>query len=155
MSVATTSLSGEESLENDLLDSVRPDIEKWIDESKLSVMNVTYARTSETLNKTTFLDNVDQSDNKEVIQGADYSNMSIGALREDFSDSGKSAAIFSDNADKPMSETSSDHSFTQNTCDKSIATTCTDIIYQVCTVIKLAYLIILNSHYYGIFIAGH
>ncbi|XP_025834519.1 huntingtin-like [Agrilus planipennis] len=44
LSVTTTTLSGDDLLhsESDLLDSVRPDIEKWIDDSKLSVININY-----------------------------------------------------------------------------------------------------------------
>lgn len=42
-----TVMSGEDGLEKELLDSIRPDIEKWIDESKLSVLNITFAKTGD------------------------------------------------------------------------------------------------------------
>lgn len=42
LSVATTLMSGEDSFESELTDSVQTDIEKWINESKLSVGNVVY-----------------------------------------------------------------------------------------------------------------
>lgn len=41
--------AGEENLfsESELTDTIRSDIEKWIDTSKLSVMNITFAKTKE------------------------------------------------------------------------------------------------------------
>lgn len=42
LSVATTLMSGEENLESELTDSLHTDIEKWINESKLSVGNIPY-----------------------------------------------------------------------------------------------------------------
>lgn len=132
MSVATTSLSGEDSLETELMDSLRPDIEKWIDESKLSVLNITYARTAENIEKPLTVDNSNQSNNVENTHMLEYSNIAIGSITGDGTDSVKCDKSVTDNLDKiVLSETSSEKSFTQHTDDKSLAATNTNVIYQV------------------------
>ncbi|XP_008191527.2 huntingtin [Tribolium castaneum] len=47
LSVATSAANDDLFLESELTDTIRSDIEKWIDESKLSVMNVPCAKTNE------------------------------------------------------------------------------------------------------------
>lgn len=42
LSIATTLTSGDDNLDRDLNDSVQSDIEKWINESKLTVGNIPY-----------------------------------------------------------------------------------------------------------------
>ncbi|KAJ8959892.1 hypothetical protein NQ318_011628 [Aromia moschata] len=67
LSVATNT-TGEENLfsESELTDTVRSDIEKWIDVSKLAVMNITFAKTKEkshSLDKVNMCAAIDSSQN--------------------------------------------------------------------------------------------
>lgn len=125
--MATTSLSNEDSLESELLDSLRPDIEKWIDESKLSVMNITYGRSSENVDSPMPFYRTQSKNSPETNQNVEYSNMAIGTITGDTSESIKGDKSITEQLDKlVLSETSSERSFTQNTDDKI-----PDIIYQV------------------------
>lgn len=103
MSVATT-LTGDDSLESELTDSIRPDIEKWINESKLSVGNVTFAKTRDLL----------KPDSSEDLC---YSDISIGPV----CNSSKESLI---------SETSSEKSGSQDNDLKTSASM--DIAGNVC-----------------------
>ncbi|KAJ8914559.1 hypothetical protein NQ315_010023 [Exocentrus adspersus] len=71
LSVATNLTAGEENLfsESELTDTVRSDIEKWIDASKLSVMNVTFAKTKE---KSLSLDKMNMCANSDIPNIGDY-----------------------------------------------------------------------------------
>ncbi|KAF5273906.1 hypothetical protein FQA39_LY01021 [Lamprigera yunnana] len=122
LSVATP-LSGDDTLETQLMDSLRPDIEKWIDESKLSVSNITYARTTDYVDK---LGPIKTRLDQEEAQG--YSNISIETVTD--------GSVYNTNTEKDMvetlnklelSETSSERSFTQHTDDKSLATGSDDL----------------------------
>uniref|UniRef100_A0A1Y1K0T3 Huntingtin n=1 Tax=Photinus pyralis TaxID=7054 RepID=A0A1Y1K0T3_PHOPY len=131
MSVATP-LSGDENSESDLLDSLRPDIEKWIDESKLSVMNITYAKTSEMMDKTLHYNSTELA-GEEGLGTSNYSNIDIGIITDDSYDSIKRDKSIVETFDKmDLSDTSTDdHSFVQPTDDKSVATTSDDLYQEI------------------------
>lgn len=52
LSVATNLTAEDQLTESELTETIRSDIEKWIDESKLSVMNITYAKTMPAIENT-------------------------------------------------------------------------------------------------------
>ncbi|KAK4875471.1 hypothetical protein RN001_011893 [Aquatica leii] len=130
LSVATP-LSGDDNLESELLDSLRPDIEKWIDESKLSVGNITYARTSEYLDKSMQINN-GQTSNAKLNQVQEYSNIAIGTITDDAVDNANIEKAVVENLTKlELSDTSSERSFTQHTDDKSLATGSDDLNQEI------------------------
>lgn len=76
LSIATTLLSGDDSFETELTDSVQSDIEKWINESKLSVGNVPYcAKTKEEIGET-LLNDSDSFSNITICDNYISSNQS-------------------------------------------------------------------------------
>lgn len=119
LSVATTHFSSvEESLlESDLTDSLKTDIEKWIDESKLSVMNVTYAKTSEIYSRVQ-----NENETSSRVENMDYTNITIGNISDSCAHSVKSESLV-ENLDKiALSDESSEKSFSQlsvSVCGKS------------------------------------
>lgn len=102
LSVATTLMSGDDNLETELTDSVQTDIEKWINESKLSVGNIPYqAKAKEEQNE---LAHVPLA--KEASFESSYSNITETGYPE----SNKSESVI-ENLDKlVLSETSSEKS---------------------------------------------
>ncbi|KAF5303786.1 hypothetical protein FQR65_LT08121 [Abscondita terminalis] len=130
LSVATP-LSGDDNLESDLLDSLRPDIEKWIGESKLSVGHITYARTSEYLEKTgQFSTGQSNIVNKDKLE--EYSNIAIGTITDDVPDNVNLEKTVLENVNKlELSDTSSERSFTQHTDDKSLAAGSEDLNQEI------------------------
>lgn len=77
--MATNITAGEENLfsESELTDTIRTDIEKWIDTSKLSVMNITFAKTKEKslsldkMNMCTTTDDIPNICDYEVLDSCD------------------------------------------------------------------------------------
>nr|CAI5834824.1 unnamed protein product [Callosobruchus analis] len=80
LSITTNTTMGEESVfsESDLTETIHTDIERWIDESKLSVMNITFAKS---ISKSQSLEKIDNFLSEDDIrQGYGYEKMNeIGA----------------------------------------------------------------------------
>ncbi|XP_018571399.1 huntingtin [Anoplophora glabripennis] len=108
LSVATNVTAGEENLfsESELTETIRSDIEKWIDTSKLSVMNITFAKTKE---KSLSLDKMNMCMTTDDIPNiCDYEVIDIV---DDNCDSKLKASSIGDNLDKQeASENSSEKS---------------------------------------------
>lgn len=122
LSVATTFVSEDTlPLDSDLLDS-KADIEKWIDESKLSVINVAYVRPDK-LNKNNekSIDTTDTRNSSfEAIESTEYSNLTIGIISDAFSEPSKSDDGIINTFDKvTFSDTSSEKSYLQVVDEKS------------------------------------
>lgn len=122
LSIATTLLSNEDNLplESDLTDSLKPDIEKWIDDSKLSVLNVTYAKTNELLLKQQTPSLSDNTASFEQLDASDYSNITIGSITESCAQSVRSESL-ADNLDRiALSDDLSEKSYSCLTDDRSV-----------------------------------
>lgn len=117
LSMATTLMSGDESnlpLDSELTDSVQSDIEKWINESKLSVGNVTYAKTKEFEKQEIISASNTTLTNAELENSgsSEYSNITVGSLYEsNLTESVKSDSVV-ENLDKLiLSASSSEKSY--------------------------------------------
>lgn len=118
------------SVESDLTDSLKPDIEKWIDESKLSVINVTYAKTNEQKQHTQDVTDAGVS-NFDGIETPNYSNITIGPLSDTYTEHSGTKSL-SDNLETlALSENSSEKSCTQLAEEKSNFSTLDEDIYEV------------------------
>lgn len=121
LSVATT-LKSEENLllDSDLTDFTTTDIEKWIGESKLSVINVNYIKgDEEKLNFNAVDHNAKNAEGTEPILETQYGNIHMGTINDQYADSFRSESI-ADNMDKLiLSENSSEKSFSHRMEEKS------------------------------------
>ncbi|XP_017781525.1 PREDICTED: huntingtin [Nicrophorus vespilloides] len=120
LSVATTLVSEDNlPLDVELFDNFKSeDIEKWIDESKLSVINVNYVKDDKAGN---FCDSIDGTINSanDKSKCFDYSNITIGTLNDLYADSLKSESIVEHMDKLVLSEGSSEKSSSLKADDKS------------------------------------
>lgn len=94
--------------ESELTDTMQSDIERWIDESKLSVMNITYAKTKESVEKSMSLDTTSNLRSSDSVDDIDLGSLS--KLGDSYSGTLKSQSIC-DNLDRlTISENSSEKS---------------------------------------------
>ncbi|CAH0556044.1 unnamed protein product [Brassicogethes aeneus] len=106
LSVATNVTSTEENRESELTETLHLDIEKWIDESKLSVMNENYAKPKENFDKSMSLD-TNSSILTNLTDDVDFSDIKIS---DNYASKSQS---FGDNLDNlTISENSSE----KNSC---------------------------------------
>ncbi|KAJ8928271.1 hypothetical protein NQ314_019222 [Rhamnusium bicolor] len=117
MSAATNITTGEENLfsESELTETVHSDIEKWIDASKLSVMNITFAKTKE---KSQSLDKVNMCVTTIDDSHNDCNYENINKIDDNYVSSFKTHSI-GDNLDRlSASEKSSEKSLSYSIDDK-------------------------------------
>nr|XP_023020492.1 huntingtin [Leptinotarsa decemlineata] len=119
LSVATN-LTAEDNLfsESELTETLHSDIEKWIDESKLSVMNITFAKTKE---KSVSLDKVNNigTETERNLDTCDYGKMNE-LNRENFVSKLKTHSMENTLDILSLSDNSSEKSFSLSTDDKIV-----------------------------------
>lgn len=113
MSVATSGATEDLFVDSELTDTIHTDIEKWIDESKLSVMNVTCAKRSELDKSVSTENNFSTEVSLSQLDGFDYNI-------HEFVPGIKSHSIEDNLETLTLSDNSSEKSFSYIEDDKQI-----------------------------------
>lgn len=121
LSVATTLMSESEILLDPDIRDTTSDIQKWINESKLSVDDVSFSESKESTSEqdgsdTASVNTLTFDSNRDCA----YSDMSIGVICDNFAMESLKSNSMADNLDKNVvaSETSSERSYSQGADEK-------------------------------------